>query len=53
MVAARRRKASNADGNGRAFAVLVEEMRGHFKAYGEPLDGVKRTRTASGTRWTG
>jgi predicted RNase H-like nuclease (RuvC/YqgF family) len=39
-MAARRRKATNGDGNGHAFAVL-EEMRGHFKAYGEALEGVR------------
>lgn len=40
-MAARRRKASNGDVNAHAFAVLVEEMRGHFNAYGEALEGVR------------
>jgi hypothetical protein len=41
MVVAERKKGSSkgASGSAHAFAVVVEEMRGHFKAFGERLDG--------------
>jgi chromosome segregation ATPase len=40
MMATRRRKASNGEDGARAFAVVVEQMRGHFRAFGEKLDMV-------------
>lgn len=43
MTAARRRKANDGEDGARAFAVVVEEMRGHFKAFGEKLDAVNES----------
>jgi len=42
-MAARRRKARNGEDGARAFAVVVEGMRGHFKAFGEKLDAVNES----------
>lgn len=41
-MAARGKKTVSGGGNGHAFAVVVEEMRGQFKVFGEALEGVRQ-----------
>ena len=50
MAQRRKRIAGDRSASTRAFAVVVEELRGHFKAFGERLDGLESTMTAGFTR---
>jgi hypothetical protein len=42
MAARRKRTASDGSGESRGYAVVVEELRSHFKVFGERLDGVEQ-----------
>jgi hypothetical protein len=54
MMAARRKRTGRREPEGaRAFAVVVEEMRGHFKAFGERLDGLDEKVTGLDEKVTG
>jgi hypothetical protein len=42
MAARRKRTASEGSGESRGYAVVVEELRSHFKVFGERLEGVEQ-----------
>jgi hypothetical protein len=42
MAARRKRTAGDGSGESRGYAVVVEELRSHFKVFGERLDGVEQ-----------
>jgi archaellum component FlaC len=54
MAVAARKKKDERNGNGaRAFAVLVEDLRGQFRAFGERLEGIDERMTTGFARIDG